>query len=176
MSELNEVTLSSEQVYDGRVVSLRLDRVRLPDGREVTREVVEHRGAVAIVPVEDDGQIVMVRQYRTPAGKILLEIPAGSMEEGEDPHACAQRELEEETGLTADVLEPLTFFYSAPGYCTEVIYLYHQARGLRPASRQADDDENIVVERVSLLQALAMVQMGEICDAKSIVGLLMVRG
>lgn len=175
MSELTELTLSSKEVYRGRVVSLRLDQVRLPDGREATREVVEHHGAVAIVPIDDDGQVLLVRQFRTPVGKALLEIPAGSLDEGEDPHAAAQRELQEETGYSADVLEPLVSFYSAPGYCTEMIYLY-QAKGLRPNAATADDDENIVVERMSLLQALELVRIGDISDAKSIIGLMMVGG
>ncbi len=174
MSDLIEQTTESKSLYQGRVVSLRLDKVRLPDGREGVREVVEHHGAVAIVPIDDDGQVLLVRQFRTPAGRALLEIPAGTLEEGEDPHECAQRELREETGFSADVLEPLISFYTAPGYSTEFIHLY-QARGLRAAPRPADDDENIVLERMSLLQAMAMVQAGDICDAKTLVGLLLAR-
>jgi ADP-ribose pyrophosphatase len=172
MTELIEERIASQMIYSGRLVNLRVDRVRLPFGKEATREVVEHRGAVGLVPLDEQGRVLMVRQYRVPASRVLLEIPAGTLEEGEDPLACAQRELQEETGYAADCLEPLAAFYSAPGFCTEYLHIF-RATGLRNNPRRADVDENIVLERVHLCEALDMVRRGDICDAKSIIGLLL---
>jgi ADP-ribose pyrophosphatase len=171
---IEERLLSIEQIYIGRIVNLRVDRVRLPSGKETIREVVEHRGAVAIVPIDEENRVLMVRQYRRPAGRALLEIPAGTLEIGEDPIACAQRELQEETGFAADCIEPLTAFFSAPGFCTEYLRVY-QASGLHYSPLEADADENIAVERFSLPEAREMVRRGDICDAKSIIGLLLAR-
>jgi ADP-ribose pyrophosphatase len=172
LSELHEETIASQRLYDGRIVNLRVDQVRMPSGRVAQREVVEHRGAVAIVAIDAEGRVLLVRQFRTPIARTLLEIPAGTLEPGEDPLVSAQREMQEETGFAAGRLELLVAFYSAPGFCTEYLHVY-RGTDLYPSRLDADDDENIVVERVTLGDALAMVRRGDICDAKSIVGLLL---
>ena len=166
-----EVTLSSERIYEGRVIHLRVDTVRLPDGGLTRREIIEHRGAVALVAVDENDNVLLVRQFRKAAEQDLLEIPAGTLEPGENPLDCAQRELQEETGYRADWIDPLTGFYPCPGYSTEFIHVY-VATGLHPSAAEHDDDEDIEVVRTPLNKALEMFGSGEICDAKSIVGLL----
>jgi len=166
-----EPTIASRRVYDGRVVNLRIDTVRLDDGGTTQREIVEHRGSVAIVPLDADGHVLMVCQYRKPAERELLEIPAGTLEPGESPDHCAARELEEEVGHSPGRLLPLGHFYTSPGFCTEVIHLY-LATELRPTTAHTEADEFIVIERLPLDEALRMVHRGEIRDAKTIVGLL----
>lgn len=166
-----EPTISSRQVYQGRVVSLRVDTVRLPDGRTTQREIVEHRGAVALVALDADGNVLLVRQYRKPAERYLLEIPAGTLDPGEAPEACARRELAEETGHEPGKLAPLAGFYSAPGFCAEYLHVY-LATDLRPARGHPDVDEEIQLVRLPVAECLRLVRSGEICDAKSIVGLL----
>jgi ADP-ribose pyrophosphatase len=168
---VSEQTLGSERIYDGKVVRLRVDRIRLDNGHETRREVVEHNGAVAMVPLDADGRILFVRQFRTPAGRTLLELPAGTLDGDEQPEAAVQRELQEETGYRAARIRRLAGFYTAPGYSTEFIYVY-LCEGLSESKLDADDDEQIEVEPHTLAEALAMVERGEICDAKSIVGLL----
>lgn len=167
-----ERTLTSRLVYDGRLIRLRVDEVELPGGRRTTREVVEARGAVGIVALDDEGRIVLVRQYRRPAERELWEIPAGTLELGEDPVHCAQRELAEETGFTAREIAPLAAFYTSPGFCDEWMYLF-LARGLSAGRQAQEDDEAIRVALVPPTQALAMIRTGDICDAKTIVGLLL---
>jgi len=168
---LKEKTLCSEHVFRGRLLSLRVDTVLLPDGRTTTREVVEYSGAVAVVALTGEMEVVMVRQYRHPAGRELVEIPAGKIEEGENPEACARRELEEETGYTAASWQCLGRFYSTPGFSSELMHLY-LARGLLSHGQTPDEDEFVEVVRVPFKKALGMVLQGEICDAKSICGLL----
>src|SRR5690606_20871996 len=133
--------VSSRRVMRGRVFSVRRDVVRLPDGRHVRREVVEHPGAVVVAPLLDDGRILFVRQYRYAAGRHLVELPAGTLEPGEDPAATAARELQEECGCRAGRLEPLGTFYSAPGFCTELLHAY-AALDLVPAVAEPDPDED----------------------------------
>lgn len=168
-----ETTLSSKRVYKGRLIRLRVDQVRLPDGRTTTREIVGHRGSVAIVALDDENHVLLVRQYRKPVEKTLLELPAGTLEPGENPEDCAFRELQEETGYRADALEPLATFYTAPGYCSELLYLY-LATDLCRAPAEAAEDEAIEVVRLPLAEAVSLVRQGKICDAKSMVGLLLV--
>ncbi len=168
---MSEQTLGSERIYDGKVVTLRVDRIRLDNGHEAKREVVEHNGAVAIVPIDGEGRILFVRQFRTPAGRALLEVPAGTLDGDEQPEAAVQRELQEETGYRAAQIRRLAGFYTAPGYSTEFIHVY-LAEGLSESRLDADEDEQIEVEHYTLAEALAMVDDGRICDAKSIVGLL----
>src|SRR5262249_44209047 len=117
--ELTETVIGSEEIFRGKIVHLRVDSIRLPDGSESKGEIVAHKGAVCVVPVRDDGTVLLIRQFRLAAGKALLEIPAGTREEGEEPDACAARELEEETGYRATTLRPLFSAYLAPGYSTE---------------------------------------------------------
>lgn len=169
-----EVTIDSHVDFRGRLLTVRTDRVRLPDGSETNREIVEHRGAVAIVALDSDGNVLLVRQFRKPAERALLEIPAGTLEAGEEPLECARRELIEETGHRAATMERICGFYTAPGYCTEFLHVF-VAHDLTPASAEADADERIEVVRLPLPRCLRLVRSGEIRDAKSIVGLLAVQ-
>ncbi len=166
-----ERVVASSRLYEGRILNLRVDEVELANGRRAKREVVEHGEAVAIVAVDDGGLVFLVRQYRLAAERSLLEVPAGGIEPGEGAEEAAQRELQEETGQRADSLQRLCGFYVSPGFCTEYIHLF-LATGLSPGAAEADPDEQIGVERVSLEEALALVECGEIEDAKSIIGLL----
>jgi ADP-ribose pyrophosphatase len=168
---MEERVLESRRVYDGRIVSLRVDTIAFDDSVTASREVVEHSQAVAVVPVAPDGRIVLVRQYRLPAQRELLELPAGSLDPGEDPETAAQRELQEETGFAAGRLSRLTGIWVAPGYCTEYIHIY-AAEDLRESRLDADHDERIELEMVTLEDALHRIDIGEIEDAKSLCGLL----
>jgi ADP-ribose pyrophosphatase len=170
-----ERVLHSERVFAGRLLNLRVDRVALPNGRETTREVVEHPGAVAIVPLHDDGRVVLVRQYRHAVGRSLLEIPAGTLDQGEESaEAAAARELQEETGYRAARLTPLATFYPAPGFATERMTVF-LATGLTDGDPGQMEDENITVEMVPLAELPALLARGEIADAKTLVGLLLAR-
>ena len=162
--------LKSDLVYHGRAFDVRLDQVRLPDGGATSLDIVEHNPAVLLVPLEADGSLWLVRQYRHAAGEDLLEFPAGSLEPGEDPAEGAQRELREETGLRADELVDLGGFYLAPGYSTEYIHVF-LARRLAADPLPGDDDEWMEVEKRSLPALLAMAQKGEFRDAKSLAAL-----
>ena len=168
---MSEKILRSKYVYRGHVINLRLDQVRLPTRQIVVREIVEHRGAVAIVALDSRKRVLLVRQYRSGAGRELLEIPAGTLEKGEKPARCAVRELKEETGYHAAEWQALGHFYSSPGVCTEKMYLF-VARRLTRGTAAPDEDELLRVERVPFAQALAQIERGEITDAKTIVGLL----
>ncbi len=164
-----ERLVGSRRVYEGHVVSLRVDDIELQSGHRQEREVVEHRGAVAVVPlIEDD--VLLVRQFRRAAGRALLEIPAGSMEEGEKPEACLQRELGEEIGMRAGQVTHMVSFYPSPGFLTEVVHVY-LARKLSPHRLDAEE-EDLKVVRLPLAIARALVGQ-EIVDAKSIIGLLL---
>ncbi|MFC1992564.1 NUDIX domain-containing protein [Chloroflexota bacterium] len=166
-----EKTLSSRLVYEGRAVRLRVDTVQTPDGRETTREIVEHSDCVVVVAVDADDNILLVSQYRKPVEKDLLELPAGGIDPGEDAEAAVRRELREEIGYLPQKLERLGGFYSAPGYCTEYLHFY-LATDLTHSPLHAEDTEGIEVVRVPVSQALGLVTSGRICDAKSIAGLL----
>jgi len=168
-----EHPLSSRRVYEGRILNLRTDEVELPSGRRVVLEIVEHRGAVAIVPIID-GDVVLVRQFRAAVGRALLEIPAGSVEPGEAIEACLQRELAEEIGMRAGRTDHLITFYPSPGFLTEAVHVY-AAGELTPHRLQAEE-EDLTVVRVPLARAAALVAHGEIVDAKSIIGLLLAAG
>ncbi|MEW6031318.1 MAG: NUDIX hydrolase [Bacillota bacterium] len=175
--------MSSRAVFRGRLVGLRVDEVRvLPEGRAASREIVEHPGAVAVVPVTTEGEVVLVRQYRYAAGEELLEIPAGTLEPGEEPAACAVRELREETGRSAAALEPLGSLFSSPGFCDEVIHLFlarledpgdeASANGERGAYNYAtDEDERLEVVVLSLERAVGLARDGRLRDAKTVAGL-----
>lgn len=167
-----ERTLETERIYQGKVVGLRVDTVELPSGSRTKREVVEHRGCVAIVAIDSEDNVLLVRQFRKPVEKELLEIPAGGIEDGEDPLACARRELDEETGTLAQSWERLSGFYTSPGFCTEYMHLY-LATELGPGKLSAAPDEAIEVVRVPLASIHELIASGEICDAKSIAGLLL---
>jgi len=163
-----EVRQDGERIYSGRIVELDVDRVRLPGGGESVREVIRHRGAAVILPILDDGRLLLVRQFRYPVGEVLLELPAGTLEPDEDPLPCAARELAEETGYVAHALTSLGRFYSAPGYTDEVLHAI-LALGLdRVGAADPDDDENLEPVIHTRDAVLAMIASGEIRDAKTI--------
>lgn len=166
-----ETTISSEHPFSGKLIKVRVDEVLLPGGKKTRREVVVHRGAAAIVAIEN-GQVLLERQYRHTAGRVIWEIPAGTMEEGEDPRDCALRELEEETGYTAADVEELIHFFAAVGYSTEIIYVFI-ARGLKKRKASPDEDESIEPVMLPLDEAITMIGRNEIEDGKSIIGLLL---
>jgi len=168
---MKEKKLSSKTVYSGRIFDVLVDEVELPSGRKTSREVVRHNGAVGLVPLLDDGRIVLEEQYRYPAEEILIEIPAGRLEEGEDPDDTARRELLEETGYLADTMERVLTFFTTPGYTSEKLYLYI-ARGLRKTESKPDFDENIRLMEISVQEALGLIEKGKIKDGKTIVALL----
>jgi ADP-ribose pyrophosphatase len=166
-----EETLSSRLVYQGRVVRLRVDTIRMPGGRETTREIVERDDCVAVVALDADGKLLLVKQFRKAVGKELLEIPAGGIDPGESPEEAVKREMREETGYLPRKVAPLGGFYSAPGYATEYLYLY-LATDLIPSQLFAEDTEGISLVRVAPEEIPELISSGGICDAKSIAGLL----
>ena len=161
---------SSSRVYDGRILNLRVDQLMLENGKTAKREIIEHRGAAAIVPVIQGRDVVLVRQYRYAVAAELLEVPAGTMEQGETPEECAVRELEEETGFRCKEIEKILEFFPVPGYSTEKIHVYI-AKGLTKSKMNTEDDEQISVEILPMENALEKVRSGEIHDAKSICAL-----
>lgn len=167
-----EVGLASETVYDGKLFKVVKETVRLHDGKERLREVVVHPGAVALVAVDADGSLLLVRQYRRAANKVLLEIPAGTREPDESAEECAKRELIEETGYTAGTVTRLGGFYSAPGFCTEFLDCF-LLTDLTEEKGAADEDENIELERLTIEEALSAIRRGEIQDAKTLCGLML---
>lgn len=170
---MGEQVVKSELLYRGRILKLRIDQVRMTNGNKpmTVREIVEHRGAAAIVALDAQERVLLVRQYRAAAERELLEIPAGTMEEGETPGECASRELQEETGYHAGRWKALGSFYPSPGFSTEVIHLYLAHRLVR-ANPSPEEDEDIAVETMPLAQAIEQIDRGKIVDAKSIIGLL----
>ncbi len=166
-----EKTITTRLLHQGRSLSFRTDEIELPNGKKTTRDIVDHPGAVAIVPVLDDGRIVLVRQYRYATGKDLLEIPAGTLEKGEAPDTCARRELKEETGYTAGSMKKILSMYMAPGYSNEVIHLY-LARELKAGELGTEEDESITLEPYGPDELLGMMEKNVIEDAKTIAGVL----
>lgn len=168
---MKEQVIHSERIYSGRVVNLRVDTILLPNGRQAQREIVEHRGAVAIVPLLDEETVLMIRQFRLAVNEELLEVPAGTMENDEPPEACAIRELEEETGYQASQWRRLFSQYLAPGYSQEILHVF-LASGLRRTHQHTDEDEHVEVVPLPLHRAVEMVLDGQIRDAKTIAALL----
>ncbi len=165
-----EETISSELIQKGKSFSFYHDKVRLPNGRETDRNIVKHPGAVAIIAVDED-EIILIKQYRYATGKYLLEIPAGTLEEGEDPYQCAVRELQEETSYAASAWSRLFQCYMVPGYSDEILYFY-LAEGLTQIESSPEDDEDIVVQRYSISEVLEKIEINEIEDAKTMIGVL----
>ena len=163
--------IDSQVAFKGKVIDVKLDTISLPDGNTVKREVVLRGDATAVVPIDKDGNVVLVEQYRHPALSMVLEIPAGMLEKGEDPKECAIRELEEETSLIAKSITHMTTIYPAIGICTEKIHIY-LAKDLKQGKFNFDDDEFIEVKKIPLEEAINMIYTGQIIDSKTIVGLL----
>lgn len=171
MPQHTEKQLSSESIFNGRVICLTVDTVELENGNTSTREVVHHNGGAAIVALNQKGEVALVRQYRYALGQELVEIPAGKIEPGEQPRATAMRELEEEAACTADHFEDFGSVIPTCGYCTEVIYIY-LATGLHPSRQKLDEDEFVDIFWVPLQEAAQMVLDGRITDSKTVSGIL----
>ncbi|MBK5190314.1 MAG: NUDIX hydrolase [Methanosarcinales archaeon] len=165
-----ELTIESKQLYKGKVVQLRLDTVSLSDGKTKMREVLVHPGAAAIVPLIKNEKLLLVEQYRAAVGRKTLEIPAGTLEEGESPEECAKRELIEETGFQASKWDTLTAYYPSPGYSSEIIHIF-KASGLKQVS---DAEAELPIQYMELKEVQAKIKTGEIMDSKTIIGVLMV--
>lgn len=165
--DLLEQTLSSEKIFDGKILHIRRDTVRLPDGSEAIREVVDHPGGVCVLALDDQNRALMVSQFRYPYREVVREVPAGKLEYGEDPAAAAVRELKEETGAVAGEFRSLGELYPSPGYCGEIIRMY-LARDLTFGETHLDEDEFLNLERVPFDQLVEQVLSGEIKDAKTI--------
>ncbi len=167
--------LSSRVVYEGRIFDVTVDRVRLPQGREATLEIVRHDGSIVLLPFDADGKLLLVRQYRHAAGRFLWELPAGSLETGEDPDSAARRECQEELGLIPGTLVRLATLWPTPGFCTEVMTFYRasdlRTPGPNDAAAHQDDDESIEVGRFTVAETTAMIAAGEIADLKTVGGL-----
>lgn len=172
--ELREKTLTRQQAFAGKIFDVERRTVALPDGAEALRDVVMTHHATAVVPVTEDGDVILVRQFRSGPEDVMLEIPAGKMEPGEDPALCAARELEEETGCTARELRLLTGLWVSPAIVCECIRIY-LAEGLREGEMHPDTGEFVAVERMPLDEACAKIFSGEITDGKTVAGLLMAR-
>lgn len=169
--EYFEKQIQSEEKYKGIIVRVRLDEAELHTGKHVKREVVEHPGGVTILPVDDDGNCYMVRQFRYPFGEMILEAPAGKLEKGEEPMTCAVRELSEETGFQADTFVDLGRCFTSPGFSTEVLYIY-LALGLHAGSSHPDTDEYLNVEKIPLKTLVESVMRNEISDGKTVIAVL----
>jgi ADP-ribose pyrophosphatase len=170
----HEIVDSSEYKYRGRIINLRIDQIHTESGYDGIREIIEHPGAVAIVPIDDRQQVILVKQYRAAVGKNTIEVPAGTLSIGEDPLVCAHRELKEETGYQAAQIDRIGGVYTAPGISSEFITLY-MATGLTAGESATEEDESIDLMRVSLTEALKMIEDGSINDAKSVSALLLVK-
>jgi len=166
--------LKSEMLMKGRVFAIRRDTLKTPDGRETKLEIIEHGGSVVIIPIDKNGNVLLVRQYRHAAGRDLLELPAGTLDENEDPDICAAREMREETGMAAGTLTKLGEFYLAPGYSDEFMVVY-LATELSDSPLDPDDDEFLSLETVPIAEAIRMAERGEIPDAKSLAALFLAK-
>lgn len=173
MTELSEQLITSQSLYQGKLISLRVDTVGLPNGHQTSREIVEHPGAVAMVPLLPDGRVMLVRQYRYAAGRVLLEIPAGALDSGEDPLTAAARELQEEIGYKPGALVRLGGIFAAPSYDKEYIHLY-LATDLEASTLARDEDEQLEIVTMPLEEAVQLAENGGIEDGKTISALLLV--
>ncbi len=168
---MSEKIIATKRIYSGRIVTLDVCDVELTDGQRQIREIIRHPGAVAVVAIDDQQRVLLVRQYRSASAEVMTEIPAGLLDAGEEPLQAASRELQEETGYKPGKIESLGGLYTAPGYTAEYIHLF-VATDLIESYLPADDDEFIELSRATLDEALAMIDRGEITDAKTIIGLL----
>jgi len=170
-SHLEEITLASNYIYRGRMINVRQDRAKVKNDREALREIVEHPGNVAILVLNEQEEAILVRQHRQPLKELLLEIPAGKLEPGEEPLECARRELLEETGFTAAEWNEHGFFYPSPGFCDEKIYLFSASGLTAQESVTIDPDENIEVVYIPLAEIANLIDSGSIKDGKTIIAL-----
>lgn len=166
-----EKTVSSKEIYKGRIITVKVDEVAMPDGKLAQREIVEHPGGVGVVALTDANEIIMVKQYRKPLDKSIYEIPAGKMDSGEEHRICGIRELEEETGYRAENFEYLGFIYPSPGFTDEVTHIY-LATGLYPGKVNLDPDEFLDTVKIPLDEVVERIMNNEISDAKTIAGVL----
>ena len=164
-----EKTVSSKEIFSGRILRLRLDEVEMPGGNLAEREIIEHPGGVGIVAITDDDEIILVKQFRKPLEKAIYEVPAGKLEKGEDHRLCGIRELGEETGCTAENFEYLGHMYPSPGFADEVTHLY-LATGLKQGENHLDPDEYLDIEHIKTSKVIDMIMNNEINDAKTIFG------
>lgn len=164
--ELEEKKISSEEIFNGVAIHLFRDEILLPNGNKGIREVVRHPGAVCVIPVTDEGEVIFVNQFRYALDRVTLEVPAGKLEKGEDPMEAALRELSEETGVRAEHIEPLDALYTSPALIDEIIYMYI-ATGISQGEQHLDDDEFVNVVKIPLNEAIDMVMSGKILDAKT---------
>ncbi|AZU63222.1 NUDIX hydrolase [Neobacillus mesonae] len=171
MNSLEEKTLHSKEIFSGKIITVELQDVKLPNGKQAKREIVKHPGAVAVIALTNENRIVMVEQYRKALEKIIVEIPAGKLEKGEEPASCARRELEEETGYVCESLEPLLSFYTSPGFADEIVHVF-LAKGLTKKENPAamDEDEFVNLKELTLEEAIQYVKEQKIYDAKTIYG------
>lgn len=172
MMDYYEKTIERKKMYKGNIIGVDLVSVTLPNGKEASRDVVTHPGASVVIPVSENNELYMVRQFRKPIEKELLEIPAGKLDPGEDPMVCAHRELKEETGLVSDNLRHVIDIHSAPGFCDEVLHMYI-ATDLKEGKSCVDEDEFLSVEKVPVNKLVEMIINHEITDAKTIIGVLL---
>ncbi|WP_199880664.1 NUDIX hydrolase [Bacillus massiliglaciei] len=168
MKKFEEKTIATEKIFTGKVISLQVDEVRLPDGKTSKREIIKHPGAVAVIAVTDENKVIMVEQYRKAMERSLVEIPAGKLEPGEEPIATAARELEEETGYECDGMEPIISFYTSPGFADELVHMFI-AKGLKKKADAAplDEDEFVELIELTLEEAEDYIKQGKIQDAKT---------
>ena len=165
--ELTEKKISRKVIYEGKIINVYNDTVLLPNGKETHRELVEHHGGVCVAALTDEGNLLFVRQFRYPYGRVLLELPAGQLEKGEDPLSAGMRELEEECGVVAEKVFPMGTVYPTVAYCTEIIHLF-LAQGLSKTRQHLDDGEFLSVEEIPLKEAVKLVMNGEISDSKTV--------
>lgn len=163
---LIEKTLNKNTVFQGKIINVRRDDALLPNGKTAIREVIEHNGGVCIAAITDNNELIFVRQFRYPYSEVILELPAGKLEKGEDPFEAGKRELEEETGRTAGIYRDMGLFYPTPGYCGEIIHLY-AARNLTETKMHLDDDEFLEPVLIPVEKAVEMVLGGELRDGKT---------
>lgn len=165
-----EKTMKSDKLYEGKLLNLRIDTVELPDKKYSKREIIEHPGAVSILPVTDDDCVILVKQYRKAIEKSLLELPAGKIELNEEPGETAKRELKEETGFSANKIEYLLEFYTSPGFTNEKVYIF-LATDLNKGETEFDDGEFIETVKIQIDDLMKMIDRGEIVDSKTIIGI-----
>lgn len=171
---VEEKTISSDRIYTGKVISLKVDTVEIENKGYQKREIVEHQGAVAIVALTDDDKVVLIKQFRKPIEQVIWEIPAGKLEIGENPKDCAIRELKEETGYSVDSLKLIHKYYTTPGFSNQLVFIY-LAKNLTPGESHLEEDEFLEVCEIDKEEAYNMVLNNEICDSKTVIGLLLTK-